>query len=403
MSKVPNNIYLHDSKDINKNNVSGLDKSDPPELKMLHLGSQDVSVTKDKDGTVTLNYGARKPAPKLLGLDAYNAKPEEERKKFEARLQSQKLRYGIKVKKQDIDDKPGVKKSSEPDKSSYKIAEKAKRIRHGYKEEERETMKKWGIDAKGASSVSSAFGGNPPPPPPKKDGDTYYPEPVNKAVEKDSWKRILDSAKGKGKLSKARVDETLTDQEKAAARSKRNIRYFYDHSSSPGSRAKDGDKQTNRPGNPGEKVKGYPAHKDWMHFYDDYTGTKKEDAHKIHKEVMSQIKGSKFSKWENARKSLSKEDLSHFRDKHFHNSLEKAGSSSLGAANLPKIQSPSKRSKMSQKKQELLQMARLGKERPLTSTPIGHALANYTDPNSYSFDPTFATLLFRIAPKWSDK
>lgn len=55
------------------------------------------------------------------------------------------------------------------------------------------------------------------------------------------------------------------------------------------------------------------------------------------------------------------------------------------------------------KKQDLMQMARTGQPKPLTSTPLGHAYSNYTDPNSFSFDPKFAALIQRMAPTWAKK
>ncbi len=80
-----------------------------------------------------------------------------------------------------------------------------------------------------------------------------------------------------------------------------------------------------------------------------------------------------------------------------------------GPAPLPKPPAPPKPAaisgdnKMNEKKQELLQMVRLGKQRPETSTPLGHALANYMDPNSYSFDPKFSAIIERMAPSWLEK
>lgn len=83
--------------------------------------------------------------------------------------------------------------------------------------------------------------------------------------------------------------------------------------------------------------------------------------------------------------------------------LEKAGG--LPAFKAPALPKPAaaKTGKLDEKKQELLQMARSGKERPLTSTPLGHALANYTDPNSFSFDPRFASMITSVNPSWAKK
>lgn len=87
-----------------------------------------------------------------------------------------------------------------------------------------------------------------------------------------------------------------------------------------------------------------------------------------------------------------------------YSSMKKAGPAApaFKAPALPKPAAP-KMGKMDEKKQQLLQMARMGKPRPQTSTPLGHALANYTDPNSFSFDPRFAALIQRVAPAWAKK
>ncbi|CAB5220601.1 hypothetical protein UFOVP244_11 [uncultured Caudovirales phage] len=281
------------------NDSSILKKNDPPEVKLTRVGIQKPTVEKDAQGNVTINYGARTSSPTKSGLEQFKEKPEEERKKFEARLQTQKIRNGITVQRADVSKKPGVNKSTSGLEGDYKIGAKAEELRgsgngktSGWQSvlqaaKQPSKLAKFEMDAGGASGMKSAFGGSskpePPPPPPKE-------------------------------LSKAgsHADQSMNNG---------------------------------------------------------------------HLQVTSQA-------------------LAEFKQRHgFTDALNKAG---MAAPSLPMPSAP-KISKMDQKKQQLIQMARLGKERPLTSTPIGHAFANYTDPNSYSFDPKFAALISRIAPNWAKK
>ena len=276
------------------NDSSTLKKNDPPEVKLTRVGVQKPTVEKDAQGNVTINYGARTNIPKKSGLEQFNEKPEEERKKFEARLQTQKIRNGITVQRADVSKKPGVNKSTSGLEGDYKIGAKAEELRgsgsgktsgwQGVLKAAKQPSKlaKFEMDAAGTAGMKSAFGGStkpePPPPPPKE-------------------------------LSKARS-------------------------------------------NP------------------DHVNT------------------------------VSSQTLAEFKERHgFTVSLKKAG---LPTPSMPTPSAP-KISKMDLKKQQLIQMARLGKEKPLTSTPIGHAFSNYTDPNSYSFDPKFSALISRVAPNWVKK
>lgn len=311
--KSNSNSFSHiqpagDTKTTNDSSI--LKKSDPPEVKLTRVGIQKPTVEKDSQGNVTINYGARTSSPTKSGLEQFKEKPEEERKKFEARLQTQKIRNGITVQRADISKKPGVNKSASGLEGDYKIGAKAEELRgsgsgktSGWQSvlkaaKQPSKLAKFEMDAGGVSGLKGAFGGSskpePPPPPPKE-------------------------------LSKA---SSIPDQ--------------------------------------------YTSH----------------------------VKSGNSKNLEKSQPHVSSQALAEFKERHgFTDSLNKAG---IGVPSLPTPAAP-KISKMDQKKQQLIQMARLGKEKPLTSTPIGHAYANYTDPNSYSFDPKFAALISRIAPNWAKK
>ena len=59
--------------------------------------------------------------------------------------------------------------------------------------------------------------------------------------------------------------------------------------------------------------------------------------------------------------------------------------------------------KVNEKKKLLLEMARMGKKKPSSKTPLGHSLNNYMSKSSGVYDSIFTKDIKKIAPKWLKK